>query len=326
MSLPLNTLHTWLSESCHLPLYDLIPLAGDASFRRYFRLRHSNGSFVLMDASSEKSSCIPFVAIAKEIRARGFCAPDIIASDLTQGLLLLSDMGDRQYLSELTADNAGQLYSAALRALGGMQSCRTVAGWTLPFFTAEFMRKELDLFCEWFLEKHLQLTFPVKMQQSLATCFDFLAASAAQQPQVFMHRDYHSANLMVLPNNDVGILDFQDAFIGPVTYDLVSLLRDCYIAWPESLVTHLATQYWERLALPQVSSETFLRWFDLMGLQRHLKALLTFSRKYRRDGDAKYLVHVPRTVNYITNISQRYSECQPLAQLFQMQVAEKCME
>lgn len=322
----LSQLEKWLTENCGLTHYVLEPLAGDASFRRYFRLQHAAGSYVVMDASAEKHTCLPFMTLAKGLRAQGLQTPAIIASDLTQGFLLLTDFGDRLYLHALNLTNAQPLYTRALDALAVLQQCYPLAGWAPQFFTQEVMRKELELFKEWFLEKHLNLALSSQTQQMLTNCFVSLTESAALQPQVFMHRDYHSANLMLLSDNQLGILDFQDAFIGPVTYDLVSLLRDCYIAWPEKLVQTLVLYYWEKLALPQVSSTEFLRWFDFMGLQRHLKALATFARKYRRDNNPNYLQHIPRTLNYILTVSARYSEYQPLNYFFQEMVLEKCVE
>ena len=302
-------LQQWLSQTVQLKDYQLEPMAGDASFRRYFRVHQTGKSHVVMDAPPLRENCTSFIAISNALRALNLRTPEIIQGDLSAGFLLLTDFGDRLLLKELNSMNAENLYSCALDALAILQNCRDVTGWTVPLFTADFMREELKLFKEWFLETHLGLILSPQIQQMLTTCFDFLAESAVAQPQVFMHRDYHSANLMILPNHDIGILDFQDAFIGPVTYDLVSLLRDCYIDWPEDLVTKLVLYYRDRLENKNNSSDEFLRWFDLMGIQRHLKALLTFSRKFRRDGNATYLQHIPRTLNYILMVSERYEEC-----------------
>lgn len=303
-------LEAWLKTNCPFQPSHIIPLQGDASFRRYFRLPHADGSLIAMDAPPPRENCEPFVAIANTLRKKGLFTPDIVASDLKQGFLLLSDFGDQLYLKELTATNAESLYERALDALSLLQSCRQVTGWQVPFFTPDFMYQELQLFKEWFLMRHLGLDISSDTENMLEAFFRFLTLSAADQPQVFMHRDFHSANLMVLPDNEVGILDFQDAFIGPVTYDLVSLLRDCYIAWPDAFVKKLALSYKQKIGevLP-VSDEMFIRWFDLMGVQRHLKALLTFSRKWHRDQDANYLQHIPRTVNYVAEITPKYTEC-----------------
>ncbi|HSW70276.1 MAG TPA: phosphotransferase [Gammaproteobacteria bacterium] len=325
-SLTMNPIfEQWLTQQCGLTSYQLDPLAGDASFRRYFRVRQANRSFIAMDASSEKSSCVPFAAIARSLRKYGLNTPEIFAEDFDHGFLLLTDFGDRLYLKELTLTNADMHYSHALDALQIMQHCK-IENWTLKSFTADFMRNELMLFKEWFLEKHLGLILNDSMHDMLTNCFNFLADSAASQPQVFMHRDYHSANLMVLPQNQVGILDFQDAFLGPVTYDLVSLLRDCYISWPNDIVQKWVLYFWERMPLPRICEKDFLRWFDLMSMQRHLKALLTFSRKYRRDQNAHYLQHIPRTLNYILATSAIYPETSALNQFLKNMVMKKCVE
>lgn len=307
-------LNNWLKNT--IPHFELQPLKGDASFRRYFRVVVGDTSYVVMDAPPERENCVPFVAIAKTLRSMGLVTPQIYASDLTQGFLLLSDFGNSLFLDVLNEDTMEQLYGKALDSLLLMHTCRRIEGWAIPHFTADFMRQELELFKEWFLIKHINLALSCETGKRLSACFDFLAHSPSRQPQVFMHRDFHSANLMWFNDQTVGILDFQDAFIGPITYDLVSLLRDCYIAWPEKRVRQFVFNYWEELKLKEVSFEEFYRWFDLMGLQRHLKALLTFSRKLHRDGNANYLQHIPRTQNYILTVSERYSECAILSEIF----------
>lgn len=305
----LASLCRWLTQQSDLAEFRLQPLAGDASFRRYFRIIQSKISYIAMDAPPDKENCAPYVSISRALRAHGLLTPDIMAEELSQGFLLLTDFGDRLLLNELNQTNAEMLYRQALNNLMKLQSCPIpVAGWKIPPFTADFMYKELKLFQEWYLQTYLKISLSAATVHMLDQVFLFLAETAASQPQVFMHRDYHSANLMVLPHDQIGTLDFQDAFIGPVTYDLVSLLRDCYIAWPEEQVIQLALHYRNQLNLA-VTDEEFIRWFDLMGLQRHLKALLTFSRKYCRDGNANYLKHIPRTLNYIMLESQRYPEC-----------------
>lgn len=310
------SLNTWLAQQ-NPGKHQLTALAGDASFRKYFRLTTTKASFIVMDASKERLSCKPFIAIANALRQRALHTPDIIAADLDQGFLLLTDFGDDLYLKILNSSNADELYTKAINALATLQQCELISDYQVPAFTAQFARAELDLFREWFLEKHLALTLLPETQQQLNHIFDFLADNITSQPQVFMHRDYHSANLMRLDNGAIGILDFQDAFIGPVTYDLVSLLRDCYIDWPEELVNNLVLQFLDKAEL-SVEPKEFLRWFDLMGIQRHLKALLTFSRKFHRDNQKNYLQHIPRTVEYVVMISQRYPECHSLFELFKM--------
>lgn len=302
-----HILQTWLKNTCKLQAFTLQMLPGDASFRRYFRVNDNGMTSIAMDAPPERENCRPFVAISRALRTRALLLPEIKMADLDQGFLLMTDFGNRQYLQELNSANAERLYTNALDALAILQGAREVDGWKVPLFTADFMYQELLLFQEWFLQKYLNLTLSNETQKMLAACYRLLADAAANQPQVFMHRDFHSANLMRLPDDQVGILDFQDAFIGPVTYDLVSLLRDCYIDWPATLVRQLVLYYFAKLQL-NVSETEFLRWFDWMGLQRHMKALLTFSRKQLRDGNSNYIKFIPRTLNYIATVSQYYPE------------------
>jgi hypothetical protein len=321
----LELLQSWLEGTCGIKNSQLIPLAGDASFRRYFRVPDQHQSYVVMDAPPERENCISFIAIANALRAINIKVPEIFASDLKQGFLLLSDFGDRLFLKELNTQNAKSLYGSALDTLAELQTCHEVVGWTVPRFTVKFMRDEMDLFKEWFLHRYLQIS--EQNSAILNPFFDWLTITIGKQPYVFMHRDYHSANLMLLPENVTGVLDFQDAFIGPVTYDLASLLRDCYIAWPEPLVTELAKSYLLRLQtknnLINISSDEFLFWFDCMSMQRHLKALITFSRKYLRDNNANYLQHIPRTLNYLRNISQQHAESKILSDFLENQVITK---
>lgn len=306
-----ETLHHWLSTECGLVSYSLLPMQGDASFRRYFRVVTSTSSFVAMDAPPTRENCRPYVAIARALREQGLNAPEIFHADVEQGYLLLTDYGDMTYLKALRADNADTLYQDALDALTILQTCRSVKNHALPDFSSDFMQKEWAWHKEWFLTKLLALSF-AREEKQLNHCFDLIVESALAQPQVFMHRDYHSANLMVMPGGGTAILDFQDAFIGPVTYDVVSLLRDCYIDWPEARVEAWVTYYWQQLhqqgGLPGVELDQFLRWFDYMGLERHLKALFTFARKHVRDKQSQYLKHVPRTLHYLLQVSQRYPE------------------
>lgn len=310
-------LSIWLESNAGVHPILLEPMPGDASLRRYFRVNIRGESFVVMDAPPEYENCRPFVAIAKALCEIGLYAPDILEADVERGFLLLTDFGDQTFLNTLNINNADILYRKALEALALLQTCRFVDGHTIPPFTADFMLKEWAWHKEWFLEKWLGIDYRAQ-EKELDACYQLLVESAVNQPQVFMHRDYHSANLMVLPENEVGILDFQDAFIGPVTYDAVSLLRDCYIDWPEESV-----QIWSRFYRQKLlESETidffdeaqWQRWFDFMGMQRHLKALLTFARKQVRDQQPRYLQFVPRTLNYLVRVSANYPELTVLHQ------------
>lgn len=308
-----KALEDWLRFECGFNHYQMQTIAPDASFRRYFRVATSHGSFIAMDADPKHEDCSSYVAIGKCLRAMGLQAPEMLRTNIEQGFLLITDFGDATYLKLLNnGANADALYTRALKSLAILQTCREVPGKIIPLFGSEMMLKEWAWYKEWFLNKFLSIEINDTV---LDHCYARIMESALAQPQVFMHRDYHSANLMLLANEDVGILDFQDAFIGPLTYDLVSLLRDCYIDWPNEKVHAWVIQYWKMLmtrSLISVDSQTFLQWFDLMGLQRHLKALITFSRKYIRDHNSNYLQYIPRTLHYLQIVSQHYSEFAPL--------------
>ena|SRR3990167_849652 len=329
-----NDLATWLRGPLQSLPDIILPMPGDASFRRYFRILQGGTSYVVMDAAPEQGNDVrPFMAIADALRALGLCTPEVVAADVERGFLLLTDFGNSTYLHALNHESADRLYSQALDALSVLQGCRHVPDWVVPPFTRQFMWQEWQWFQEWFLDRYLQLSLMSTKTAALQSCMQLIIESAANQPQVFMHRDFHSANLMVLKQS-AGILDFQDAFIGPVTYDLVSLLRDCYIAWPHEKVQAWALSYRDRLIASQVlevSEEVFLRWFDWMGVERHLKALFTFSRKHLRDNTPHYLQHIPRTLEYLTATTGRYAELAPLHDFLQMdllpgyqKVAEQC--
>lgn len=304
-----KALEHWLNTECRIPSFVLQPMMGDASMRRYFRLTVQDQSYVVMDAPPPQENVRPFIAVAAALRQLAVQTPEIMHADKEQGFLLLTDFGDATYLKTLVPDNADELYARALKTLAIIQSCKA----EVPPFTADFMHKEWTWHKEWVLEKWLGLSMP---SAEVDACYECIVESAINQPQVFMHRDYHSANLMVLTNGNVGVLDFQDAFIGPITYDVVSLLRDCYIDWPQERVQHWALTYLRLLnehnVLTQIDDETFLRWFDLMGMQRQLKALLTFARKHVRDQQSHYLNYVPRTLSYLLTVMPKYPELNAL--------------
>lgn len=320
----------WLLSSCELRSVSVLPMLGDASTRRYFRVLTPEKSYVAMDAPPSEANCASFIAVADALRKKGITVPEIYFSDLERGYLLLTDFGDLTYLNALNEDNADALYGCALETLASMQELRDVPARPLPPFTAAFMRQEWEWCKEWYLGKLLKMN-KIDHEASVDACYDLLIESATSQPQVFMHRDYHSANLMVLPDDGgVGVLDFQDAFLGPVTYDLASLLRDCYIAWPDERVKGWVNSY--RLMLNarntmDVDQATFMRWFDLMGVQRHLKALYTFASKHVRDNQPRYLAHVPRTLCYLLNTTEKYPELAALNDLLQTarEMSDKCV-
>lgn len=302
----------WLHAVLPAPLERIAPASSDASFRRYFRVWCLGQTYIVMDAPPDKEDCRPFIAIAQALRGLGLNAPDVLAEDLAQGWLLLTDLGSRQYLAELAPDSAPALYGDALEALARLQTGGDPGSPLLPPYDAALLHREMALFRDWFLGQQLALELSAEEQHTLEQTFAALAASALAQPQVWVHRDYHSRNLMVTTADNPGVLDFQDAVVGAVTYDLVSLLRDCYIAWPRAQVEGWALGHRARLqALGMTGLDDaaqFLRWFDWMGVQRHLKAIGIFARLNLRDGKAGYLRDIPRTLAYVLEVALDYPE------------------
>lgn len=322
MSQRLEQLNHWLTKTLGLPSYAITPASSDASFRRYFRITFNGESRIVMDAPPDREDSRPFVAIGRQLRAIGLNVPEILAEELEQGFLLLSDLGTQQYLSALNDSTVDRLYGDALGALAVLQACGPGSD-SLPPYDEGLLRREMELFRDWYLGRHLGLALKPNEQAVLDESFALLAENALEQPQVSVHRDYHSRNLMVSAHNP-GILDFQDAVVGPVTYDLVSLLRDCYIAWPREQVEQWLLGYHDIAVdhgiLRGRQEERFLRWFDLMGVQRHLKASGIFARLNHRDGKPGYLDDIPRTLAYVAEVSGRYPELQPFLHLLEEHV------
>ncbi|MBE9396452.1 phosphotransferase [Pontibacterium sp. N1Y112] len=295
-------------------------VAGDASFRRYFRITDGDRTWIVVDAPPEKEDSQPFVEVARCWRELDVNVPDIKADDLQQGFMLLEDFGDIQFLPELSPETADALYGRAFAELLKLQRCMGLAARELPPYDAAMLQREVDLFRDWFLTELLQVSLSDTDGQALDQFFSTLINSALEQPQVCVHRDYHSRNLMLCSENRVGVIDFQDAVMGPVTYDLVSLLRDCYIAWPDQDVERWLSQYWELVQqdrpdqLGEIDLEQFRIWFDRMGMQRHLKAVGIFARLKIRDGKAGYLQDIPRTMSYLLDVGGRYPEHQGIVE------------
>ncbi len=303
----LHQLQCWLEQACGLSGFDLAPASADASFRRYFRLTLPDGvTRIAMDAPPDREDCRPFVAIAERLAAAGLHVPRIHAADIAAGFLLLEDLGSRPYLDRLNPRTAERLYGDAIAALLRMQ--RGVATEGLPRYDRELLMGEMALFPTWLLQRHLGLAIDAARRAMLARVFEGLTASALAQPVVCVHRDYHSRNLMEVAHANPGIIDFQDAVAGPLTYDLVSLLRDCYIAWPRQRIEGWLDRYLadarDASLLTGVDREQLHAWFDLMGVQRHLKAAGIFARLWHRDGKSGYLADLPRTLGYIVEIGQ----------------------
>lgn len=307
-----TALQQWLHTQLPNHTFHMTPLAGDASFRRYFRLHHGDTTLIAVDAPPEHENSVAFIGVASTFARLGLHVPQIIAADIDSGFLLLSDLGDGVYFNVLNTNNATRLYESALNALCLIQSCPQQNDWHFPPFDQRLLLHELHNFRDWYLLRHKQLSLTQQEENLLTRTFTQLIESALAQPQVCVHRDYHSRNLLELPDGQIGILDFQDAVWGPITYDLVSLLRDCYIAWPQQQVLNLVRNYYDQIrqnkALPVMSFEQFMTWFDWMGIQRHLKASYIFARKWHRDHNANYLSDIPRTLRYVVDVTQNYPE------------------
>ena len=295
----------------------LRPASADASFRRYFRVDAGDASLIAMDAPPDKEDSRPFVHVAGLLRDAGLNAPQVLEADLAQGFLLLTDLGTTTYLSALNEDSASTLFDDALDALVRWQLASRPG--VLPPYDDALLRRELGLFPDWYLARHLGHALTERQSQQLQRMFDRIVASNLAQPTVYVHRDYMPRNLMVAAQNP-GVLDFQDAVFGPITYDVASLFRDAFISWEEARVVDWVVRYWQkarRAGLPvDPDFGAFWRDFEWMGLQRHLKVLGIFARINYRDGNPHYLADTPRFVGYVRTVARRYDELAPLARLF----------
>jgi N-acetylmuramate 1-kinase len=315
--LRLSQLTQWLRDMPALGLRpgSLRPASSDASFRRYFRIdKEDGGTCIAMDAPPPQEDIGPFTRVAELFGSAGVTVPKVLAQDAARGFLLLSDLGSTTYCQQLNADTAHALYLDAIDALVLLQVQSTPG--ILPEYDRVLLQRELMLFPDWYVGKHLGITLTSAQTGTMNTLFDTLLANNLAQPQVYVHRDYHSRNLMVLAHGNPGILDFQDAVYGPITYDLVSLLRDAYVQWDEEMVLDLAIRYWERArraGLPvSPDIDRFYRDFEFMGLQRHLKVLGIFARLSHRDGKDAYLNDLPLVMEYTRKTAGRYRELAPL--------------
>lgn len=299
-----EALHCWLKNVFSHDDFTLTPISGDASFRKYFRLVIKNENYVVMDAPPEKEPLAPFLAVQNILKNAEIRVPECFAQELNQGFLLLSDFGDQLLLYSLTPENTERSYQKSIQTMIQLQKI-SPAQLSLPLFDAGHIHQELNLFQDWFLQKYLGLVLSEDEQQLIHDTFNFLSQNLLTQPQVFIHRDYHSRNIMRLSDDNLGVIDFQDAMIGPLTYDLVSLLKDCYIQWPQEKLNQWMNYYYTQSSLAQqLSQEAFSQAFELCGLQRHLKVLGIFSRLYLRDNKPKFLNDLPLTLNYVLNCLQ----------------------
>lgn len=284
--------------------FALAAASADASFRSYWRVRAGGESWIVMDAPPGREDIRPWLDIGARLRSAGLHAPEVFASDADRGFVLMEDLGDRSYLPELAAASADALYADALGALARMQTIDTGG---LPVYDRAQLIAEMELLPAWFLERHLGFTPHCEDWDVIEAAFTHLVRAALEQPQCFVHRDYHSRNLLIAARDNPGIIDYQGAVLGPITYDLASLLRDCYIAWPDERVDALVETY-RRHFVADTDATTFRRWFDLIGLQRHIKVLGIFCRLWYRDGKAGYLADLPRVLGYVLSVARRYPE------------------
>jgi N-acetylmuramate 1-kinase len=309
--------YVWTLAQLNLTSASFAPASADASFRRYFRAESGGQSWVVMDAPPDKENCAPFIHVAALLREAGLNAPQIHAQNLKRGFLLLSDLGRRTYLNVLDENNADRLFDDAIAALVRWQLATRVN--ELPLYDDPLLRRELRLFPDWYVARHLKRAFTAAQAQDWQDMEDLLVSSALAQSRVYVHRDFMPRNLMLSSPNP-GILDFQDAVLGPVTYDVVCLFKDAFLSWPAQRVAAWSAQYWNaaraaRLPVPH-NPRDFQRDFDLMGVQRHLKVLGIFARINYRDHKPHYLTDTPRFIRYVRDVAVRYPELAPLLRLF----------
>jgi len=314
----LQALQRWVAQQLGTDALDIAPASADASFRRYFRITSNQGGakgrdYIVMDAPPAHEDCRPFIAVAKLFGDTGVHVPQVLAADLEQGFLLLTDLGDTTYLSALNESTARELYLASNDALIRIQQASRPG--VLPEYDHALLTRELMLFPEWYVAKHLGVTLNDEQTATLHSVFERLLANNLDQPQVYVHRDWHSRNLMVSDPNP-GILDFQDAVYGPITYDLASIYRDAYIEWDEEHQLDWVIRYWEKAraaGLPvRADFGDFWRDFEWMGAQRHIKVLGIFARLYHRDGKEGYLKDMPLVMRYLRKVCERYIELKPM--------------
>ena len=321
----IDTLRGWLKglePSWQLDLATLVPASADASFRRYFRIESKNPTYptlIVMDAPPQHEPLDAFIEIDLLLFEAGLHVPQILEQNIEDGFLLLSDLGHKTYLEALNNESANALYRDASHALVQMQLASKPN--VLPNYDQALLQRELDLFPEWYLKQHLQLELSAIQTAQMRQAFALIIENNLAQEKVFVHRDFHSRNLMVTAQNNPGILDFQDAVYGPITYDAASLWRDAYIAWPEEMVIDWVIQFWEegrKSGLPMPSDfGQFYRDFEWMGLQRHLKVLGIFARLFHRDGKDGYLKDIPLVLDYAIATANRYIELKPLARILE---------
>ena len=307
----MDKIKEWLDTTAYKD-YKLSIASADASFRKYYRLQSAETTFLLMDASLEKDSLAPFLDVTERLLKVGVNAPKILEQNLKDGFLIIEDFGNTHYLNILNANNFKELYSKAIDVIITMQNADAKG---LPLYDKAFLHFEMDLMREWYLEKNLKVTLNEAQKNIIEKALDAISDIVLSQPQdVFVHRDYHSRNIMLTRDDKIGVIDYQDAMCGAVTYDLVSLLKDCYIAYEKEEIEKLALEFRDKKGL-DASDDEFLKWFDFMGMQRHIKVLGIFSRLFLRDGKDGYLKDIPLTLKYTIDAASRYEETKELGKL-----------
>jgi aminoglycoside/choline kinase family phosphotransferase len=311
------SLDAWLARQFPGHRFTCAPASADASFRRYFRVTaDGQAPVIVMDAPPEHEDCRPFVKVARLFAQAGVHVPAVLAEDLDNGYLLLSDLGSTTYLQALDHARAPQLYDDATGALVRIQAASRAG--ELPPYDRDLLLRELRMFPDWYVARHLGAPLNDAQRQVLDQAFERILHNNLSQPKVFVHRDYHSRNLMVAAPNP-GILDFQDAVYGPITYDLVSLFKDAYVSWDEQHLLDWVVRYWDKArkaGLPvDHDFHAFYRDFEWMGVQRHVKVLGIFARLFHRDGKSGYLDDMPRVMQYLRKACERYDALHPLLRL-----------
>ncbi|KGK00547.1 aminoglycoside phosphotransferase family protein [Thalassotalea sp. ND16A] len=316
-------LEQWLQQLFVDQAIYLQPLTGDAGFRIYYRLQLVEQNFIVVDSPVDKINNLAFVGLAHGFARQNIQVPEIIHYDQANGFICITDFGDTLLSHKLNPETMPTLYQQAIALLPNIQKVQPGKGCSLAEYDQPFLQMELDIFSDWLLQRHLHIQLSKHEQQQLQQCFDLLISSAIEQPQVTVHRDFHSRNIMFGNDGELAVIDFQDAVIGPFTYDLVSLLRDCYVRWDDELIAPLLNFYVEQIQQQSsltIDGEQFQRWFDLMGLQRHIKASGIFARLYHRDAKPGYLNDIPLTLSYIVDIAAKYPELMFLSDLVKHKV------
>ncbi len=307
----MDKINNWLK---HTPYKDfqLTIASADASFRKYYRLTKDKETVLLMDSSLEKESLRPFIDVTQRLLDVRVQVPHILEQDLELGYLIIEDFGNTHYLNVLNTNNFITLYKQALNCIVNMQRADTQG---LPLYDKAFLHFEMDLMQEWYLKQHLNIALTDTQKKTLSSALESISDLVLEQPQnVFVHRDFHSRNIMLDAKNEVAVIDYQDAMCGAITYDLVSLLKDCYIEFERHEIEKLVLEFRDILGL-KTDDKTFIKWFDFMGLQRHIKVLGIFSRLYLRDGKEGYLKDIPLTLKYVLETAARYDETKALVKL-----------